>query len=126
MLSRLRHRSYGVTWLFALLIVFKVSMGVFCISDDYPSALVSASAAASVLDGDARSESVASVTFDETDPPCWHAGAGGCHCNCMHAPATFSSADPPWPMDRSWHRFAPMNSAIASLSPKDLLRPPIA
>jgi hypothetical protein len=115
-----------VNWLFALLILFKVTVGVFCIADDYPSAVVSASAAASELHGGAHSENVASATLDESDPPCWHAGGGGCHCNCMHAPATVSSTDTPWPTDRPLHRFAPMTSAIASLAPKNLLRPPIA
>jgi hypothetical protein len=74
LLSYLRRRFHAVHWLFALLIMLKLAMGTLCFLDGAPGVAPTATA-----------QTVSAVSAADSEPPCWHAGAGGCHCNCTHA-----------------------------------------
>lgn len=121
-LSLIRRRTYGARWLFALLILLKLAVGTFCLANDVSSAEPTRATSVQTMQ---LSEASAPVD-DDSAGLCWHDGAGGCHCNCMHAtplPGTTLATLPrlaPLPV------FAVMLSATQRPPAQNPLRPPIA
>ncbi len=76
LITRLRQRVQAVAWLGVLAMLFKFALATACAGDG----LASQSIDGSVV-------SAAALAGDALDAECWHAGATGCHCHCLHASA---------------------------------------
>ncbi|MFC5740383.1 hypothetical protein [Dyella tabacisoli] len=120
-LSRIHRRAHGARWLFALLILLKLAVGTFCLAND---ALLSDSVQATAAQ--TTQLSAASVTTDDDAALCWHDGAGGCHCNCMHATPLAGATLASLPRLTPLHVFAAMRPATQRPAARNPLRPPIA
>ncbi|MBN8739059.1 MAG: hypothetical protein J0H86_06085 [Xanthomonadaceae bacterium] len=119
LLTRLRRRMAAMTWLLALLVLAKASFATVCLTDGMSSAPTGMTVFADA--NDVRPD----PSLDGDGGLCWHGGAQGCHCSCVHgsaiAPGHWFLAAAPAPA-----------MMIASVSPPimialrdDNLRPPI-
>ena len=121
LISRLRRRMAGAVWLFAVLILLKGAIATACSTDglagaDVPAATVVTSAETAVDVG----------PFDDADGPCWHAGAGGCHCSCVHVTPIVPDSPHLRAPAHDGTRFAPARAIVRVAPRDDHLRPPIA
>ncbi len=120
LIARLRRRLATCACLLALLVLVKGAYATTCAADGIPVP----SPAAAVVSTDAGAHATASA--DDGGAPCWHDGAGGCHCACAHASALPPTADPMQAaiMLRIPTVFSVPHSAVPP--PRNDLRPPIA
>jgi hypothetical protein len=79
LISRLRPRLFALVWLLALAIVGKSVFASACLADGLIAPAESGVASVQVSPDAAAHEDDAAA--------CWHSGAGGCHCSCVHASA---------------------------------------
>lgn len=82
----MRRRPVTLTWLLALVVLGKSVLASLCFADGLARDALAAPAAAV--------EIPMSAAHDD-DASCWHAGAGGCHCTCVHASALPAAAAVP-------------------------------
>lgn len=117
LISRLRRRLAGAAWLFAVLILMKGAIATACATDG--------------LADHAGPPAAVEITIEKSmladaDGPCWHAGAGGCHCSCVHVTPLLSES-PSFRAVTSGRTHFPPGFAVAHVAPRDDdLRPPIA
>lgn len=121
LIARLRRRLVTSAWLFAFLVLAKSLLATSCVADG-----LAASAPAGAASSVEAWDDGLSMDGDDGEAPCWHGGAAGCHCSCVHGIAlpadaiTLPSA------------FVPSSSldivdvAFASSRQGAELRPPIA
>ncbi|WP_133817973.1 hypothetical protein [Tahibacter aquaticus] len=129
-LSRLRRHLRVVALLFVGLMVMKTGFAAACAAD---SLVVLPAIVASVPDaGTAADEPQTTIAGKATSvaeaasESCWHAGAGGCHCACVHVtPLQLQSLDLPTVAASSF-RFTVAPAAVRVAPRDDHLRPPIA
>ncbi|MBL8297890.1 MAG: hypothetical protein JNN30_06010 [Rhodanobacteraceae bacterium] len=130
LLSRLRRHLRVVALLFVGLMAVKTGFAASCAADAFAglSAVV-----ASVSDADAAGDGSQTAATEKAagvaeaaSESCWHAGAGGCHCACVHVtPLQPPTLDVP-ALTASSFRFAVAPAAVRVAPRDDHLRPPIA
>ena len=121
LIARLRRRLTTAVWLLALLVLAKSALATSCLGDGVASSGTVASISAAAHD-----QGAAPLLDDNDDAPCWHGGAGGCHCACAHglglpvADAVMHAMGSPSSPPQSSH------AAFLSSARQTALRPPIA
>ena len=65
----------------------KGALAAACLSDGIVSAAAESGASAMATAVESLAADVAASADASHDPPCWHGGSGGCHCNCVHSAA---------------------------------------
>ena len=122
LLTRLRHRSRGMGWLCALLIMAKLVIETGCLANDAPTAPLATGPVAAL----AADVAVADVTVGTDAATCWHTDTGACHCHCAHtlplASDTSMRGVMPWPASA----FVATLPVLSSPPTQNELRPPIA
>ncbi|MBN8888502.1 MAG: hypothetical protein J0I77_22505 [Rudaea sp.] len=122
LITRLRRRLLAAAWFGVFAILFKISMAMACFGDGVQrdagaaSTVTTTTAAASVAIADSSSDGV--------ETPCWHAGAGGCHCGCLHGsalPVALVVLSPPF----SGFALPPVTPTPLLTPRESTLRPPI-
>lgn len=129
LLSRLRRHLRVVALLFVGLMVMKTGFAAACAADP-PAGLPAV--ATSVLAADAAADEPQTTPVGKTagvaeaaSESCWHAGAGGCHCACVHVtPLQPQSLDLP-AVAASSFGFTVASAAVRVAPHDDHLRPPI-
>lgn len=124
LLSRLRRHLRVVALLFVGLMVMKTGFAAACAADSLASL---PAVVATASDADASTDSAPTASNAEAaSESCWHAGAGGCHCACVHVtPLQPQSLDLP-SVASSPFRFTLAMAAVRVAPRDDHLRPPIA
>jgi hypothetical protein len=117
--ARLRHRLRAVAWLFALVIITKGLLASLCVTDGLTQFASTDTAAIATAEA-------SPVHLDEDAVPCWHAGAEGCHCSCVHASALATTASVLLAGPLAIVRPAPSTAPPPQLLLPPMLRPPIA
>lgn len=124
LLSRLRHRSLGAGWLFALLIVLKVAVATVCLATDAVAAPAPFAAQTAQID------QIQTAAFEtdsaSTGAVCWHADTGDCHCSCLHAVPLSGHADVGVAKQSPTSVFLASLQALNTPPTQNELRPPIA
>ncbi len=110
--------------LFVCLVMVKTGFASACATDQLAGSLSSAVAAA-VADPHAG-EAQAVVSAESSTESCWHDGAGGCHCVCMHVMPISPPASVVHALKAVSLRFDPVPAAFRLAPRDDHLRPPIA
>ena len=128
LITRLRRRLATSVWVFALLVMSKLVASPLCQMDGVkPGASApSDSSVVLVVDATAHDDAFDADDNADDDGPCWHAGAGGCHCSCAHGV--------PLPSVPTLSIFSAMPGALPKFGSPDFppaprsttLRPPIA
>ena len=122
-LGLLRRHLRVVAMLFVCLVMTKTGFASVCATDQF--AGMSASAVATVVDVHAG-ETQAAASGDPGADSCWHSGAGGCHCVCVHAMPLSPQASVVHALKATSLRFDPVLAAFRLAPRDDHLRPPIA
>lgn len=117
--TRLRYRFQAVVWLLALVVITKGMLASLCITDGLTQSSPMIATASAIADA-------SPIDVDEDAVPCWHAGAGGCHCSCVHASALPMTASvlPAGPLARM--RLTTLAAPPPHVLLPPTLRPPIA
>lgn len=123
LLSRLRRHLRVVALLFVGLMVLKTGFAATCAADSFANL---APAAISAADTHAAADGRATPAAEATADSCWHAGAGGCHCACVHVTPLQPQALAVYPLAAASLRFSVVPAAIRVAPRDDHLRPPIA
>jgi len=71
----------------ALVIAAKGALAAACLSDGIGAASLNQDAPAVASAVESGASELAASAGPSLDPPCWHGGNGGCHCNCVHSAA---------------------------------------
>src|SRR5262249_52304127 len=79
LISRLRPRIFALVWLLAFAMIGKSVFASACLADELV-APASADVVSTPLSMDV-------AAHDDDTGGCWHSGAGGWHCSCVHASA---------------------------------------
>lgn len=129
LLSRLRRHLRVVALLFVGLMVMKTGFAAACAADSLsglPAVVTSVSdAGAAVDEPEANLAGKATSVAEAASDSCWHAGAGGCHCACVHVtPLQPQSLELP-AIAASSFRFTVAPAAVRVAPRDDHLRPPI-
>lgn len=129
LVHRLRRHLRVVALLFVGLMLMKTGFAAACAADSLTSL---PAVVASVSDADAtagESETLADTTIsvaEAASESCWHAGAGGCHCACVHV-TPLQPQSLALPTIAASNCFFTLAPAAVRVAPRDdHLRPPIA
>ncbi|WP_313919598.1 hypothetical protein [Tahibacter sp.] len=131
LIHRLRRYLRVVALLCVGLVVMKSGVAALCAAEAFaapqPAAVSAGLAGADLAGADLDADSdVAVAAADAGTGPCWHGGAGGCHCACAHVmtllPALAVVAVP----ESGAQRFSAAPCALRGAPQDDALRPPIA
>jgi len=108
----------------------KSGVAALCAADAFAEspAAVSAGLDAGVgLDADTHvAVESAAATVDPESGPCWHGGAGGCHCACAHAVTLLPDLAVVATLASGAQRFPSALCHLHGAPQDDALRPPIA
>jgi hypothetical protein len=125
LIHRLRRYLRVVALLCVGLVVMKSGVAALCAAEAFaapPTAVASTgSDAAASLDVD-----VAAATADPETGPCWHSGAGGCHCACAHVMTLLPDLAVVAAPASGAQRFPAAPCPLRGAPQDDALRPPIA
>jgi len=123
-LGLIRRRLRVVAILFVCLVVVKSGFASACATDQF--AGTSASAVAAVVTDAHAGETQAAASAEPGADGCWHNGAGGCHCVCVHVMPLSPQASVVPALKALSLRFDPIAAAFRLAPRDDHLRPPIA
>lgn len=119
-LGLLRRRLRVVAMLFVCLVVMKSGFASACASDQF-----AGTSAAVVADAHAG-ETQAAAPAEPGAEGCWHNGAGGCHCVCVHVMPLSPQTSFVHALKATSLRFDTVPAAFRLAPRDDHLRPPIA
>lgn len=121
LLSRLRRHMRVVALLFVGLMVMKTGFAAACAADSLTSLTAVVASASDTNTAPHQALSKAEVASET----CWHAGAGGCHCACVHVTPLQPPTLDVLAMSASSFRFTLAPAAVRLAPRDDHLRPPI-
>lgn len=122
LLSRLRRHMRVVALLFVGLMVMKTGFAAACAADSLTS-LTAVVASASDTNTAPHMQAVSKA--EAAPETCWHAGAGGCHCACVHVTPLQPPSLDVLAISASSFRFTLAPAAVRLAPRDDHLRPPI-
>lgn len=126
LMHRLRRYLRVVALLCVGLVVMKSGVAALCAAEAFAAPLSAAVSAGLDAGADLAVDNVAAAAADAETGPCWHSGAGGCHCACAHVmtllPALSIVAGPA----SGAQRFSAAPCLLRGAPQDDALRPPIA
>lgn len=125
LIHRLRRYLRVVALLCVGLVVMKSGVAALCAAEAFAAPLPAALSAG--LDAGATVDVDSDVATAEAETgPCWHGGAGGCHCACAHVMTLLPDLAVVAAPVSGTQRFPAALCPLRGAPQDDALRPPIA